>query len=79
MQICGNVESVKFISQWLYLWHEKGSQTCKSFFENEKVVEDVHYSSSQSDADSENVEEASLKNVLVVAGPVGVCDSFSSP
>ena len=74
LQICGNDEAVKFISQWLYLWHEKGSQSGKSSFHDEQTVgEDIDYSSHQSDTDSENIdEETSLKNVLLVTGPVGV-------
>lgn len=76
MQICGNGEAVKFISEWLYLWHEKGSQTWSSF-EDQTTVNNIEYSSSQSNADSENTDgEISLKNVLLVTGPVGV--SFSS-
>nr|XP_027089811.1 uncharacterized protein LOC113710932 isoform X2 [Coffea arabica] len=73
LQICGNDEAVKFISQWLYLWHEKGSQSGKSSFHDEQTVgEDIDYSSHQSDTDSENIdEETSLKNVLLVTGPVG--------
>ncbi|CDP18333.1 unnamed protein product [Coffea canephora] len=73
-QICGNDEAVKFISQWLYLWHEKGSQSGKSSFHDEQTVgEDIDYSSHQSDTDSENIdEETSLKNVLLVMGPVGL-------
>ncbi|KAL3504157.1 hypothetical protein ACH5RR_033998 [Cinchona calisaya] len=72
-EICGNGEAVKFISEWLYLWHEKGSQTGKSSFHDEKIVgHGIDYFCYQSDTDSENMdEEMSLKNVLLVTGPVG--------
>lgn len=78
MQICGNGESVKFISEWLCFWHEKGSQTWSSF-EDQNTVNNIDYSWSPSNADSENTDgETALKNVLLVTGPVGVLFYFSS-
>lgn len=78
VQICGNSEAVKFINEWLYLWHVKGSQTSNNSFHDEKKDgQDIDYCCYQSDADSENMdEETSLKNVLLVTGPVGVSNYY---
>ncbi|CAK9154618.1 unnamed protein product [Ilex paraguariensis] len=72
-EVCGNGESVKFLSEWLHLWHERGFRTSKNSTGGKKRFEqDVDYSSYHSDCDSDNIDdETSLKNVLLVTGPVG--------
>ncbi|KAI7738510.1 hypothetical protein M8C21_000214 [Ambrosia artemisiifolia] len=73
IEICGNPESVKFLNEWLQLWHEKGSRTNKiSTDDNNWIMKDVDLNYCPSDCDSEySNEENSLKNVLLVTGPVG--------
>ncbi|KAM7507737.1 hypothetical protein LguiA_018190 [Lonicera macranthoides] len=73
IEICGNHESVEFINEWLRLWHEKGFQTSKNRNNSVKRIEqDVDYNCYPSDSDSADIgEEDSLKNVLLVTGPVG--------
>lgn len=74
MQVCGNGESVNFLSEWLRLWHERGSRSSKDLSVGKNLaVRDGDYDCYQSDCDSENRDEdSSLKNVLLVTGPVGV-------
>ncbi|KAL7246280.1 hypothetical protein ACSBR2_001409 [Camellia fascicularis] len=73
MEVCGNEESVNFLSEWLRLWHESGFRSSKDRTVGKKfIVQDDDYNCYQSDCDSENKdEENGLKNVLLVAGPVG--------
>ncbi|CAI9114632.1 OLC1v1015396C1 [Oldenlandia corymbosa var. corymbosa] len=72
-QICGNSDSVKFLTDWLCMWHEKSSQVGKSsFYDDSAVDQDDDCFSYPSDSDSENFnDETSLNNVLLVTGPVG--------
>ncbi|KAK9270529.1 hypothetical protein L1049_026110 [Liquidambar formosana] len=71
MEVCGNSESVKFLSEWLHLWHEIRSS--KNSTKGDKcVMQDEDHSCYESDSDSENIDEGDkLKNVLLVTGPVG--------
>ncbi|KAF5787232.1 putative checkpoint protein Rad17/Rad24 [Helianthus annuus] len=75
IEICGNSESVKFLNEWLQQWREKGSRINKcSTDDNNWVMKDVDLNYCPSDCDSEGEysnEENSLKNVLLVTGPVG--------
>ncbi|KAI3774938.1 hypothetical protein L1987_49502 [Smallanthus sonchifolius] len=73
IEICGNLESVKFLNEWLQQWHEKGSRTNKCSTDNNNwIMQDVDLNYCPSDCDSEySNEENSLKNVLLVTGPVG--------
>lgn len=73
-QICGNHESVDFINEWLRLWHEKGFRTSRNCSNSvQQIEQDVDYNCYPSDSDSGDIgEEDSLKNVLLVTGPVGV-------
>ncbi|KAM0017269.1 putative checkpoint protein Rad17/Rad24 [Helianthus debilis subsp. tardiflorus] len=73
IEICGNSESVKFLNEWLQQWREKGSRINKcSTDDNDWVMKDVDLNYCPSDCDSEySNEENSLKNVLLVTGPVG--------
>ncbi|KAK6132312.1 hypothetical protein DH2020_033936 [Rehmannia glutinosa] len=70
-QICGNGESVEFLSEWLHLWHKRGSLTSRGCInEDYSIVQDIDHDYQQSDSDTNGSEE-SLKNVLLVTGPVG--------
>lgn len=83
LQVCGNDESVNFLSEWLRLWYKRdfraskeptGSGNCDRQFND--------YSCSQSDSDLESeTEEASMKknNVLLVTGPIGVYTNLYYP
>ncbi|KAL8059670.1 hypothetical protein ABFX02_03G101700 [Erythranthe guttata] len=76
-QVCGNAESVKYLSEWLHLWHKRGSLTTRGYMdEDNSIVQDVDHDYQQSDSDTNNGEE-SLKNVLLVTGPVGSGKSAS--
>ncbi|GFP89794.1 ATPase family aaa domain-containing protein 5 [Phtheirospermum japonicum] len=70
-QICGNGEPVKFLSEWLHLWHKRGSITSRGCIDGDySSVQDMDHDYQQSDSDTDSGEE-SLKNVLLVTGPVG--------
>ncbi|XP_076882550.1 uncharacterized protein LOC143531045 [Bidens hawaiensis] len=72
VQICGNAESVKFLNEWLQLWHGKGSRNKCSTDDNNCIMQDFDLNYCPSDCDSEYCnEDNSLKNVLLVTGPVG--------
>ncbi|XP_076924122.1 uncharacterized protein LOC143586465 [Bidens hawaiensis] len=73
IEICGNAESVKLLNEWLQLWHGKGSRTNKcSTDDNNCIMQDFDLNYCPSDCDSEySNEDNSLKNVLLVTGPVG--------
>ncbi|XP_012078225.1 uncharacterized protein LOC105638926 isoform X2 [Jatropha curcas] len=73
VEICGNNDSVKFLNEWLYNWHQRGRQTNKASIVNEEFdKKDPDYNCSQHDSDLENSsEDAGLKNVLLITGPVG--------
>ncbi|EYU22957.1 hypothetical protein MIMGU_mgv1a020951mg [Erythranthe guttata] len=76
-QVCGNAESVKYLSEWLHLWHKRGSLTTRGYMdEDNSIVQDVDHDYQHSDSDTNNGEE-SLKNVLLVTGPVGSGKSAS--
>lgn len=82
LQVCGNLESVKFLSEWLHLWYERNSQNKKDFAGGNKFQkQDKNGYCSQSDSDYESPDgEDGLKNVLLVTGSSGVCrNSLSSP
>nr|XP_043626638.1 uncharacterized protein LOC122598097 [Erigeron canadensis] len=72
-EICGNCDSVKFLSEWLQQWHEKGLKTNKCSTDNDNwIMEDVDLNYCPSDCDSDCADEGTdLKNVLLVTGPVG--------
>ncbi|XP_057531621.1 uncharacterized protein LOC130809815 isoform X3 [Amaranthus tricolor] len=71
-QVCGNMEAVKFIKDWLQLWHSMDFRSRKSSYSDDKhLIKDQEYGSCDSDSDAEYEEVAGLKNVLLVTGPVG--------
>lgn len=73
LQVCGNNESVKFISDWLQFWHEREFRVIKDSSGSDKCSSQGDYAI---ESDSENIDEDGLKNVLLVTGPVGVCFIF---
>lgn len=69
VEVCGNSEAVKFINEWLRLWHEKDFRFSKSSYSADKCT--INEDEYDSDSDFENIEASGLKNVLLVTGPVG--------
>ncbi|KAK6257507.1 hypothetical protein QUC31_000966 [Theobroma cacao] len=72
-EVCGNTESVKFMSEWLRLWHERSFQAIKASNNNDEGnIQEDDDNCCESDFDSENIDgEDRLKNVLLVTGPIG--------
>ncbi|XP_065881912.1 uncharacterized protein [Euphorbia lathyris] len=69
-EICGNDDSVKFLSEWLQTWSKKGQKANKD--SSECNGQDPDYDNFQWDSDSENIsEDTNVKNVLLITGPVG--------
>ncbi|GER37747.1 replication factor C large subunit [Striga asiatica] len=68
-QICGNGDSVECLSEWLHNWHKTGTLTSRGCI-NGDHSKDGDHDYEDSDSDTDSVEE-SLKNVLLVTGPVG--------
>ncbi|XP_047963216.1 uncharacterized protein LOC125207783 isoform X1 [Salvia hispanica] len=67
-QICGNPESVNFLREWLHLWHTRGSLIIRGCTDEvNSTPKDDDFDYQQTDDDGEE----SLKNVLLVTGPVG--------
>lgn len=67
---------MRFLSEWLHLWHKRGSPTIKGCTdEDNSALQDVDCDYQQSESDDDDGEE-SLKNVLLVTGPVGVHSAF---
>ncbi|KAJ8424660.1 hypothetical protein Cgig2_003094 [Carnegiea gigantea] len=73
LEVCGNSEAVKFINEWLHLWHSTDFRVGRRSSGASKCsVREDDCDSCDSDSDLENVdEEPGLKNVLLVTGPVG--------
>ncbi|KAL2467727.1 P-loop containing nucleoside triphosphate hydrolase superfamily protein [Forsythia ovata] len=73
LQVCGNSEEVKFLSEWLHLWHTRGSLTTRRGTADDKsTMQNANHDCYQSDCNSDSVDdEENLKNVLLVTGPVG--------
>ncbi|KAG0501870.1 hypothetical protein HPP92_001942 [Vanilla planifolia] len=68
MEVCGNTESVKLLSDWLKSWQERGALNSK----NNSIIEYSDGSSYDGGSDiDELVVEDTLKNVLLITGPVG--------
>ncbi|KAI9097944.1 hypothetical protein K1719_025715 [Acacia pycnantha] len=77
-EVCGNDESVKFLRDWLQLWHGRRYQSKKDSLYRDKGDmqgddnDDADYDCSHCDYDSEDMtEEDSLENVLLITGPAG--------
>ncbi|KAK3230659.1 hypothetical protein Dsin_002540 [Dipteronia sinensis] len=72
MEVCGNNQSVKFMSEWLHLWYERDFRAIKdSLYGDKGSMQDNDHDYYGIDSDSENVNEDRMKNVLLVIGPVG--------
>ncbi|XP_022880794.1 uncharacterized protein LOC111398071 [Olea europaea var. sylvestris] len=70
LQVCGNGEEVKFLCEWLHLWHTRGSLTTRhGSADNKLTAQDADYDCCLSECNSDTVDD--LKNVLLVTGPVG--------
>uniref|UniRef100_A0A7N0ZV90 AAA+ ATPase domain-containing protein n=1 Tax=Kalanchoe fedtschenkoi TaxID=63787 RepID=A0A7N0ZV90_KALFE len=78
-EVCGNIESVKYLSDWLHRWNAKDLQCRESAnggTSNASESSDHEYY--ESDSDSERISEGDkLKNVLLVTGPIGSGKSAS--
>ena len=74
LQVCGNDESVKLLSNWLHSWQQRGHKVCADTYSGDVCDrQDADYNCVQSESDSENINEGvSLKNVLLITGPTGV-------
>ena len=63
------------MNEWLCQWRERGFQASQDFLRSDaENSQDADYNCSESDSDSENTD--CLKNVLLIIGPVGVCDKI---
>lgn len=73
LEVCGNAESVKLLSEWLKSWEERVVQNITNGNRrNGCTVEDNEYGSSDHESDMDELDcEDSLKNVLLITGPVG--------
>ncbi|XP_027903010.1 uncharacterized protein LOC114163118 isoform X3 [Vigna unguiculata] len=78
VEVCGNDESVNFLSDWLHRWHERQYKSRKdNTGTNKSGMQDVEdddddYKYSYSDCDSEDINEKdSLPKVLLITGPIG--------
>lgn len=71
---------MKFLRDWLHLWHGRRYQSRKDFPDRDKSNMpgyDDDYDCFHSDYDSEDTsEEDSLENVLLITGPIGVCKNL---
>ncbi|XP_011069547.1 uncharacterized protein LOC105155376 isoform X2 [Sesamum indicum] len=72
-QICGNGEAVELLSDWLHLWHRRGSLISRSCMDEDiSVVQDIDHDYKQNDANYDTIkDEEALKNVLLITGPAG--------
>ena len=65
------------MTEWLQQWRERKFQINKDIDCDTGDMNDNDYICSESDSGAENKhEEAGLKNVLLVTGPVGVSTKF---
>lgn len=73
LEVCGNKESIKSLSEWLKSWHERGFESNKNVIHGDRgVAEDSEDSSYEIGSDTENMDDdAMLKNVLLITGPIG--------
>ncbi|KAI5394394.1 uncharacterized protein LOC127092501 isoform X2 [Lathyrus oleraceus] len=71
-EVCGNSESLKFLSDWLHLWHERRYQNKKgSSNKDHSDIPNVDSDYNCPDGGYASKDEGSLKNVLLITGPVG--------
>uniref|UniRef100_A0A0E0CYD0 Uncharacterized protein n=1 Tax=Oryza meridionalis TaxID=40149 RepID=A0A0E0CYD0_9ORYZ len=68
-QVCGNSEHVKFLSEWLKGWDERGHRNKQNIVINGSM----NGRSCQDGSDTDYSEDASdYENVLLITGPVGL-------
>lgn len=68
VQVCGNMEHVKFLSEWLKGWDERGHKNKQNGVTNGSINDGY----CQDESDTDCSEEASdFENVLLITGPVG--------
>lgn len=71
-QVCGNSEHVRFLSEWLKGWDERGHKTGVA-------TRDTNDSSYQDESDADYSDDASdCDNVLLITGPVGVSATLTN-
>ncbi|XP_058724512.1 uncharacterized protein LOC131595988 isoform X2 [Vicia villosa] len=71
-EVCGNNESLKFLRDWLHLWHERRYQNRKGSSDKDHIdIPNVDSDYNSADCDHASKDEGSLKNVLLITGPVG--------
>lgn len=71
-QVCGNSEHVRFLSEWLKGWDERGHKTGAA-------TRDTNDSSYQDESDADYSDDASdCDNVLLITGPVGVSATLTN-
>ncbi|KAI4320611.1 hypothetical protein MLD38_034072 [Melastoma candidum] len=72
-EVCGNHESVKFLSEWLHQWHGSNRERKEGVNGSQnRCSQPSKCSQDQSDSDSDGREvEVQLKNVMLITGPVG--------
>eukprot|EP00268_Persea_americana_P056580 TRINITY_DN6691_c0_g1_i9.p1 TRINITY_DN6691_c0_g1~~TRINITY_DN6691_c0_g1_i9.p1 ORF type:complete len:1428 (+),score=321.23 TRINITY_DN6691_c0_g1_i9:161-4285(+) len=71
-EVCGNVDSVRSLNDWMQCWRERVPQTSKSSVNGGKCDFQDSDSWCQNDSDTENMDEGGiLKNVFLITGPVG--------
>ncbi|KAK9162225.1 hypothetical protein Syun_003127 [Stephania yunnanensis] len=76
-EVCGNNESVQFLNEWLGSWRERYSGVRKnSKCDSHTFIQD-EYSLEEGDSDTESMDGASSRNVLLITGPVGSGKSAS--
>lgn len=65
---------MKLLSEWLKSWEERVVQNITNGnVRNDFTVEDTEYGSYDCESDTDELDsEDSLKNVLLITGPVGV-------
>ncbi|CAK8570335.1 unnamed protein product [Lathyrus sativus] len=71
-EVCGNRESLKFLRDWLHLWHERRYKNRKGSSNKDHLdILNVDSDYNCPDRDYASKDEGSLKNVLLITGPVG--------
>ncbi|KAI0498817.1 hypothetical protein KFK09_019712 [Dendrobium nobile] len=73
LEVCGNVESVKLLSEWLKSWQERVVQNIlNGNHRNHRTIEDSEDSSYDHESDMDELDYGdSPKNVLLITGPIG--------
>ncbi|CAI8605542.1 unnamed protein product [Vicia faba] len=71
-EVCGNNESLKFLRDWLHLWHERRYQNRKGSSNKDHIgIPNVDSEYNCPGDNHASKDEGSLKNVLLITGPVG--------